>query len=188
MKQTYLATSHSGMVPCSDHQNGTSQKRIADAGRRTERAARRDIFALGRGGRHARYGLFQENTGEWEMDISKSITVGLITGFLFFAPSVRAQASPPDDMAGISPTNLVGSGAIGSVRAAVTAPEGMATLPVCIGADGIANRALAGITLKDFAPTALATLNNCEMQTLETQLGVGQDAKVTLVRDQAGRW
>jgi hypothetical protein len=109
------------------------------------------------------------------MTIPKKISVGLIAGFLLSAPSVQAQA------------NLTGNG-VGSVSRTRVSREGGvriaedgAALPLCGGADGMANRAFAGVTLSDFAPAALASLTFCEMRTLETQLGVGKETEATLV-------
>ena len=122
------------------------------------------------------------------MAISKKAAVGVIAGFLISVPWVPAQTSPPDDGArSISRTSLVRSDALGSQGAAGATPDSVESTPLCKGTDGAANRALDGITLKDFAPAALASLSRCELRTLENQIGVGEEAEAILAATQVAR-
>jgi hypothetical protein len=116
------------------------------------------------------------------MSLSKQVTAAVIAGLLVSVPWVGAQTSPEGVGAGpISRTGLA------SHRSAGAIPQSAETGPPCKGTDGAANRALDGVTLEDFAPEVLASLTRCELRTLETQIGAGQEAEAMLTAPRTGR-
>ncbi len=116
------------------------------------------------------------------MDVLNKLAVAVTAGFLISAASVPAQARPLNDGAeAIAPMNFERSGPMGQL-AQVSASFPMVTLEGCPSANGPANRALDGITLENFAARSLASLTPCELRTLETQLGKGQESKASVHR------
>ena len=115
------------------------------------------------------------------MDVLNKLAVAVTAGFLISAASVPSQARPLKDGAeAIAPMSFErsGMGQLAQVRASFP----MVTLEGCPSANGLANRALDGITLENFAARSLASLTPCELRTLETQLGKGQESKASLHR------
>jgi hypothetical protein len=120
--------------------------------------------------------------GSEKMDVLNRLAVAVTAGFLISAASVPAQARPLNDGAeAIAPMSFEHSGPMGQL-AQVSASFPMVTLEGCPSANGPANRALDGITLENFAARSLASLTPCELRTLETQLGKGQESKASLHR------
>ncbi|HJU11848.1 MAG TPA: hypothetical protein VJ728_13275, partial [Candidatus Binataceae bacterium] len=106
--------------------------------------------------------------------------------FLISAPYVHAQASLPENGARpITRTSSGGSRPMGMGEGSDAAQRGVVPTSICSSADGAANRAMDGFTLRDFATATLAGLSACELSVLETQIGVGREAEATGISRQS---
>jgi hypothetical protein len=119
--------------------------------------------------------------GSENMNILNKLAVAVTAVFLISAASVAQARSLDDGAEASAPMSFERSGPMGQL-AQVSASFPMVTLEGCPSAIGPANRALDGITLENFAARSLASLTPCELRTLETQLGKGQESKASLHR------